>query len=67
MGPRLNESFYPTQTATTTWVATDDDSPSVTCDVAALSGESSIPIASDVATTSGAMTSTAWMIFNGAP
>lgn len=66
MGPRLNESFYPSQTATVTWVATDDDTPSFTCDVAALFGTSSIPIASDVTTTSAAMTSTPWAIAGAA-
>ncbi len=66
MGPRLNESFYPTQTATVTWVATDDDTPSFTCDVAALLGTSSIPIASAVATTSATMTSTPWALSSAA-
>jgi len=65
-GPRLNEAFYPTQTATVTWVATDDDTPSFTCDVAAQVGTSMIPIANDVSTTSGAMTSTAWAISGAA-
>jgi len=65
-GPRLNESFYPTQTATVAWVATDDDTPSFTCDVTALAGASMIPVASAVATTSGAMTSTPWAISGAA-
>lgn len=68
MGPRLNEAFYPTQTATVTWVAIDDDSPSFTCDLAALAGTTSIPIpiASAVATSSGAMTSAPWAISGAA-
>ena len=66
-GPRLNDSFYPTQTATVTWVATDDDTPSFTCDAVALAGTSMLSIASDVATTSGAMTSTTWSLAGAAP
>jgi hypothetical protein len=62
MGPRLNESFYPSQTATVTWVATDDDSPSFTCDVAALAGTTAIPIAGDVASTSASAASTPWTL-----
>jgi hypothetical protein len=66
MGPRQNDSFYPSQSATITWVATDDDTPSFTCDVTALAG-TSLPIASAVMTTSGASTSTPWMLASVAP
>lgn len=66
-GPRLDDSFYPTQTATVTWIATDDDTPSFTCDVDVLAGSTMLPIASAVATTSGAMTSTPWSIAGAAP
>ena len=67
MGPRLNESFYPTQTATITYVGTDEDSPSCTCDVDALLGTSVIPIAMDLATSSAATTTTPWAINGAAP
>ncbi len=64
--PTMNQSFYPSQTATVTWKATDDDSPSVPCDVSAVVGTSTIPIASAVMTTGGAMTSTPWAIAGAA-
>ena len=62
-GPRANESFYPSQSATITWTATDEDT-MFPCDVSVLGGAS---IATAVATTSGAMTSTSWSIGAAAP
>lgn len=56
--PLASDSFYPSQTATITWTATDD-SPSVTCDVSVSSGAA---IASDVTATSGAPTSVSWSL-----
>lgn len=63
-GPRINESFYPTQTATITWTATDDDSTTFPCDVSVLGGAM---IANDVATTSAAQASVPWSIGGLAP
>ena len=58
-GPRFNESFYPTQTMTIAWTATDDDTPSFPCDVSVFGGAA---IATAVATTSGTKMSTPWSI-----
>lgn len=58
-GPRHNESFYPAQSMTIVWTATDDDTPSFPCDVALRGG---LSIASAVPTTSGTMTSTSWAV-----
>src|SRR5688572_20085065 len=63
-GPRMNESFYPVQTATITWTAVDTDAP-LTCDVSAV-GATTIPIATGVATTSGTAKSQPWSISGAA-
>ena len=65
MGPRMGDSFYPTQTASITFVATDSDAP-IRCDVSAIGG-TTIAIAAGVAATSGAMTTTPWAINSAAP
>jgi hypothetical protein len=64
--PRMNESFYPTQSVTAMWSAVDDDTPAVSCAVSAVSGTTSIEIAMPVQAASGAAMSSVWSI-NGAP
>ena len=62
-GPRATESFYPSQTATIAWTATDEDA-MFPCDVSVFGGAS---IATAVPTTSGVMTSSSWSINSATP
>ena len=63
--PRMNESFYPSQSVTAMWSAVDDDTPTITCDVSAVTGTSSIAIATPMAASGTAMSST-WSISGAA-
>ncbi|MBA3394760.1 MAG: hypothetical protein H0T89_19090 [Deltaproteobacteria bacterium] len=65
--PRLNESFYPSQTAQIEWTATDDDSAMVTCDAAAVSGTNRIAIMTGTAQASGQLAMVTWTLASVAP
>ncbi len=60
--PRPSQSFYPAESVTITWIATDDGAATVTCDVAASAGGSAIPVAMGVIATSGVEASTTWSL-----
>lgn len=58
--PAGGEAFYPSQTVAIAWTATDEDSPSVTCDVAAVGSANRVTIASAMALASGQAASATW-------
>lgn len=63
--PRMNDSFYVTQSVTVTWSVMDDGS-ALTCDVAAI-GTAQVAIMSNVAVTSGANDSATWTLSGVTP
>lgn len=58
--PRAGASFYPTQTVAIAWTATDDDTASLTCDVAAVEGTNRITIATAMTALSGQAAAATW-------
>ena len=59
--PTLNQAFYMTQPASVVWTATDNGT-SLMCDVIANDGTTTLPIATGVRPTSGAVTTTPWTL-----
>ncbi len=59
--PRLNQAFYMTQSASVIWTATDDGA-SLTCDVVAIDGTTTIPISTGVRASSGVVMTTPWTL-----
>lgn len=64
--PAGGEYFDTTQTITVSWLG-NDDGPSVTCDVVAISGSTTLPIASNVTEASGQMASVTWNLASVTP
>ncbi len=59
--PTLNQAFYMTRPASVVWKPTDDGA-SVLCDVIAIDGTTTIPIAMGVRATSGVVVTTPWLL-----
>jgi hypothetical protein len=64
--PRTNQSFYPSETVSVVWTATDDDSTTLMCAVAAESGSGSIVIMPSI-TVASSQTGTASWALAGVP
>lgn len=62
IAPRTNDAFYAGQSASITWQVTDDDDPTLTCDVAAVGAGAPIAISTATSTPSGVEQTTAWSL-----
>jgi hypothetical protein len=66
LSPDGGESFYTSQSITVTW-RVDDDGPQLSCDVAAIRPNVTIPIVSNVLVTAGTQGSATWELSSVAP
>lgn len=60
--PRANQAFYPTETVPVVWTATDDDSSTMSCEVAAESAAGATTIMPSSSFTSGQTGTVAWSL-----